>query len=215
MGMPNSTRCAAAGLAVALLALALPARASAQVARSGVEQARVDSLRRPYTEGDIEFMSGMIGHHSQAVKMAGWCTNGHDASKSLQIFCGRIAMAQTAEIGLMSAWLKDRNQPVPEPDPRGMKMKMGGQDMFMMMPGMLTEDQMKQLDAAHGVEFDRLFLTFMIQHHKGAITMVDKLEHTDGADQDEFVFKFSNDVQADQTTEIDRMQQMLDALPLR
>jgi uncharacterized protein (DUF305 family) len=211
--MPNSIRRAAAGLAVALLAIALPTLASAQVAMTGVEQARVDSMRRPYTEGDIEFMSGMIGHHSQAVKMAGWCMSGHDASRSLQIFCGRIAMAQTAEIGLMSTWLKDRNQPVPDPDPRGMKMKMGGQDMFMMMPGMLTEDQMKQLDAARGVEFDRLFLTFMIQHHRGAITMVDKLEHTDGADQDEVVFKFSNDVQADQSTEIDRMQQMLDALP--
>jgi uncharacterized protein (DUF305 family) len=211
--MPNSTRRAAAGLAVALLALTLPTRASAQIAKTGVEQARIDSIRRPYTEADIEFMSGMIGHHSQAVKMAGWCMNGHGASKSLQIFCGRIAMGQSAEIGLMSNWLKDRNQPVPDPDPRGMKMKMDGHEMFMMMPGMLTEDQMKQLDAARGVEFDRLFLTYMIQHHKGAITMVDKLEHTDGADQDEFVFKFSNDVQADQTTEIDRMQQMLDALP--
>jgi uncharacterized protein (DUF305 family) len=211
--MRYSTIRAATGLAVTLLTLALPIRASAQVARTGVEQARIDSLRRPYAEGDIEFMSGMIGHHSQAVKMAGWCTSGHGASKSLQVFCGRIAMAQTAEIGLMSTWLKDRNQPVPAPDPRGMKMMMDGKEMFMMMPGMLTEAQMKQLDAARGVEFDRLFLTYMIQHHQGAITMVDKLDHTDGADQDEFVFKFSNDVQADQTTEIARMQQMLDALP--
>jgi uncharacterized protein (DUF305 family) len=213
MSMPKTTSRAAAGLAVALLALAIPQhRAAGQAPLSGVEQARVDSIRRPYTEADIEFMSGMIGHHSQAVKMAGWAAS-HGASKSLQIFCGRIAMAQTAEIGLMSAWLKDRNQPVPEPDPRGMKMMMNGSEMFMMMPGMLTEDQMKQLDAARGVEFDRLFLTFMIQHHKGAITMVDKLENTAGADQDEIVFKFSNDVQADQTTEIERMQQMLDALP--
>ena len=206
---------AAAGSAVALLAIALPQhRAAGQKSLSGVEQARVDSLRRPYTAADIEFMSGMIGHHSQAVKMAGWCAS-HGANKSLQIFCGRVALGQTAEIGLMSAWLKDRNQPVPEPDPRGMKMVMDGKEMYMMMPGMLTEDQMKQLDAARGVEFDRLFLTFMIQHHRGAITMVDKLEHTDGADQDEVVFKFSNDVQADQSTEIDRMQQMLDALPPR
>ncbi len=178
---------------------------------SGVEQARVDSIRRPYTAADIEFMSGMIGHHAQAVKMAGWAES-HGASKSLQIFCGRVAMAQTAEIGLMSNWLKDRNQPVPEPDARGMKMKMNGQDMFMMMPGMLTDEQMKQLDAARGADFDRLFLTFMIQHHKGAITMVDTLFNTPGAGQDEFVFKFANDVQADQSTEIDRMQQMLAAM---
>ena len=178
---------------------------------SGVEQARVDSIRRPYTAADIEFMSGMIGHHAQAVKMAGWAES-HGASKSLQIFCGRVAMAQTAEIGLMSNWLKDRNQPVPEPDARGMKMKMNGQDMFMMMPGMLTDEQMKQLDAARGADFDRLFLTFMIQHHKGAITMVDTLFNTPGAGQDEFVFKFANDVQADQSTEIDRMEQMLAAM---
>jgi uncharacterized protein (DUF305 family) len=196
----------------ALLALAPPTRAFCQSPVTGVEQARIDSLRRPYTAADIEFMSGMIGHHSQAVKMAGWCAS-HGANKSLQIFCGRIALGQTAEIGLMSTWLKDRNQPVPEPDPRGMKMVMDGKEMFMMMPGMLTEEQMKQLDAARGADFDRLFLVDMIQHHRGAISMVEKLDDTPGAAQDEVVFKFSNDVQADQSTEIDRMQQMLDALP--
>jgi uncharacterized protein (DUF305 family) len=188
------------------------ARAQASQPMSAVDQARADSIRRPYTAADIDFMSGMIGHHAQAVKMAGWAES-HGASKPLQIFCGRIAMAQTAEIGLMSSWLKDRNQPVPEPDPRGMKMKMNGMDMFMAMPGMLTEEQMKRLDAARGVEFDRLFLTFMIQHHRGAITMVDTLFNTAGAGQDEIVFKFANDVQADQSTEIDRMEQMLAALP--
>jgi len=187
-------------------------RIAAQTPMTGVEQARQDSIRRPYTKADIEFMSGMIGHHSQAVKMAGWAES-HGASKSLRIFCGRIAMAQTAEIGLMSAWLKDRNQPVPEPDPRGMKMQMNGTTMYMMMPGMLTEAQMAQLDSARGVNFDRLFLTFMIQHHRGAISMVDTLFNTPGAGQDEIVFKFANDVQADQNTEIDRMEQMLEALP--
>ena len=107
----------ATGSALTLLVVALPHhRAAAQAPISGVEQARVDSLRRPYTAADIEFMSGMIGHHSQAVKMAGWAES-HGASKSLQIFCGRIAMAQTAEIGMMSDWLKDRNQPVPERRP--------------------------------------------------------------------------------------------------
>jgi uncharacterized protein (DUF305 family) len=210
--MINAISRLATGAAVTLLAIAFPLQRAAGQTLSGVEQARVDSIRRPYTKADIEFMSGMIGHHSQAVKMAGWAPS-HGASKSLQIFCGRIALGQTAEIGLMQAWLKDRNQPVPEPDPRGMKMTMDGHDMFMMMPGMLTEAQMAQLDAARGVEFDRLFLTYMIQHHKGAITMVEKLNDTPGAAQDEIVFKFSNDVQADQSTEIDRMQQMLDALP--
>jgi len=202
---------ASCGSALALYAAVAPARAAAQAPASGIEQARRDSVRRPYTAADIEFMSGMIGHHAQAVKMASWAES-HGASRPLQIFCGRIALGQTAEIGLMQQWLRERNQPVPEPDARGMKMMMGGMEQYMMMPGMLTEEQMKQLDAARGVEFDRLFLTFMMQHHRGALTMVDKLFNTPGAAQDEIVFKFANDVQADQTTEIDRMQQMLDAL---
>jgi uncharacterized protein (DUF305 family) len=187
-------------------------QASAQAPVSGIEQARRDSVRRPYTAADIEFMSGMIGHHAQAVKMAGWAES-HGASRALQIFCGRIATGQTAEIGLMQQWLRERKQPVPEPDARGMKMDMPGMDHFTLMPGMLTEEQMKQLDAARGVEFDRLFLMYMMQHHRGALEMVDKLFNTPGAAQDEIVFKFANDVQADQNTEIDRMQQMLDALP--
>jgi len=187
------------------------ARVFAQAPASGIEQARIDSLRRPYTAADIAFMSGMISHHAQAVKMAGWAES-HGASKSLQVFCGRIAMGQSAEIGLMQSWLRDRRQPVPEPDPRGMKMSMGGMDHYMIMPGMLTEAQMAQLDSARGEKFDRLFLTYMIQHHRGAISMVDSLFATPGAGQDEIVFKFANDVQADQSTEIDRMEQMLEAL---
>lgn len=197
---------------MAALLLAAAPTLRAQSAKTGIEQARQDSIRRPYTSADIEFMSGMIGHHAQAVKMAGWCKS-HGASASLTIFCGRVAMAQTAEIGLMQQWLRERHQPAPEADARGMKMVMNGKEEFMVMPGMLTEAQMAQLDAARGVAFDRLWITDMIQHHRGAIQMVDKLFNTPGAGQDEIVFKFANDVQADQSTEIDRMQQMLDALP--
>ena len=155
-------------------------------------------------------MSGMISHHAQAVEMAKEAPS-HGASQSVQIYCGRVAMAQTAEIGLMQAWLKARNQPVPDADPKGMTMTMNGTQMKMMMPGMLTEEQMKMLDAAHGTEWDRLFLTFMIQHHQGAIAMVDSLFKTNGG-ADEIVFKFANDVQADQSTEIDRMRSMLEAM---
>jgi uncharacterized protein (DUF305 family) len=199
--------------ALGLLALAA-ATAPAQKAMTGVEQARVDSIRRPYTKPDIEFMTGMIHHHAQAVKMARWCPD-HGANKSLAIFCRRIDMAQTSEIGLMQTWLKDRNQPVPEPNPRGMIMTMGGMEHVMPMPGMLTDAQMAKLDSARGVEFDRLFLTWMIQHHEGAIAMVDKLFNTPAAAQDEVVFKFANDVHADQSTEIARMQQMLEALTVK
>lgn len=198
--------------ALAALLPARRARAQNDHPLSGVEQARVDSARRPYTEADIDFMGGMIGHHAQAVKMAGWCKS-HDANPSLQIFCARIVTGQTAEIGLMSQWLKERNQEVPAPDPRGMLMRMNGQETYMLMPGMLTPAQMAQLDSARGVRFDRLFLTGMIGHHQGAIDMVTKLFATPGAAQDEIVFKFANDVQVDQSTEIVRMQQMLAALP--
>jgi uncharacterized protein (DUF305 family) len=84
----------------------------------------------------------------------------------------------------------------------------------MLMPGMLTPEQMKQLDAARGTEFDRLFLTFMIQHHKGAVAMVAQLFGTYGAGQDELTFKFASDVNVDQTTEIARMQRMLVAFAI-
>lgn len=175
----------------------------------------------PFTKADVAFMQGMIAHHAQAVTMAHWAPS-HGASKSLQIYCGRVAMAQTAEIGLMRLWLQNRHQEAPDPlakhEMAGMTgmtgMTMPGMTMHdSLMPGMLTAEQMAQLDQARGVEFDRLFLTFMIQHHQGAIQMVDKLFATNGAGQDEIVFKFATDVNADQTTEINRMQQMLDALP--
>jgi uncharacterized protein (DUF305 family) len=82
----------------------------------------------------------------------------------------------------------------------------------MLMPGMLTDEQMQQLDAARGKDFDKLFLTFMIQHHRGAVQMVHDLFESYGAAQDDLVFKFASDVQVDQTTEIARMQRMLVAI---
>jgi uncharacterized protein (DUF305 family) len=172
------------------------------------ERARADSLRYPYTQADIDFMTGMIHHHAQAVVMAKWAPT-HGASPAVQRLCERIVNAQTDEIGLMSRWLQDRNQPVPAPNPMGMPMEMGGMQHVMPMPGMLTEAQMRELDAARGMEFDRLFLTFMIQHHKGAVTMVRDLFSHRGAGQDESVFKFASDVEVDQTTEINRMATML------
>ena len=95
-----------------------------------------------------------------------------------------------------------------------MKMMMNGMEHDMLMPGMLTEAQMKQLDEAKGPDFDRLFLTGMIQHHKGATSMVKELFDTFGAAQDETVFKFASDVNVDQTPEIARMQRMLVMLML-
>jgi uncharacterized protein (DUF305 family) len=104
----------------------------------------------------------------------------------------------------MQQWLRDRGRPVPQGDHAG-----HGH----LMPGMLTEAQMKELDEARGPEFDRLLLTFMIQHHRGAVAMVKELFGTQGAAQDETVFKFASDVNVDQSTEIARMERMLSALP--
>lgn len=168
--------------------------------------------RMVHTPADVHFMSGMIHHHAQAVLIAGWAKS-HGASAELQRLCERIAVAQTDEIALMQTWLRDRGEPVPDGKPGPMKMKMDGMEHEMLMPGMLSDAQLAQLDAARGVAFDRLFLTFMIQHHEGAITMVNTLFGSQGAGQDEIVFRFASDVYADQTTEIDRMEKMLAALP--
>jgi uncharacterized protein (DUF305 family) len=111
----------------------------------------------------------------------------------------------------MQTWLRDRQLPVPEPDPAGVRMLMDGAEHHHLMPGMLTEEQMRQLDDARGPDFDRLFLTGMIQHHKGAVAMVEELFATDGAGQDNTVFKLASDINVDQTTEIARMQRMLAA----
>jgi uncharacterized protein (DUF305 family) len=194
-----------------------PVRSSSQPAGAGqidlaaVAKAKADSARYPYTAADVHFMSGMIGHHAQAIVMAGWAPT-HGANASVHTLAERIINAQQDEIATMQQWLGDRRQPVPEARPTGMKMMMNGVEHEMLMPGMLTDEQMKQLDEARGKEFDRLFLTFMIQHHRGAVSMVQELFESYGAAQDEIVFKFANDVNVDQTTEIARMERMLAAL---
>jgi uncharacterized protein (DUF305 family) len=158
--------------------------------------------------GDVNFMKGMIPHHAQAVLIAGWAPS-HGARDDLQRLCERIVVAQRDEITMMQNWLRSKGQEVPAADAKGMTMNMGGMSHQMLMPGMLTDDQLKELDAARGSQFDRLFLQAMIKHHLGAISMVEDLEKVDGARQDEVVFRFSQDVFADQTTEIERMEKML------
>lgn len=166
-----------------------------------------------HTAADVHFMSGMIHHHAQAVLIAEWAPT-HGASAELQRLAERIVVGQNDEIALMQNWLRDRGEPVPDGSAGPMKMQMNGMEHEMLMPGMLSDEQLAQLDAARGMAFDRLFLTFMIQHHEGAVTMVDELFGSPGAGQDEVVFRFASDVYADQTTEIDRMEKMLAARPL-
>src|SRR6266513_2979566 len=162
-----------------------------------------------YTPADVHFVEGMIGHHDQAIQMEGWAPS-HGASPAVRVLCERIVVAQTDEIAFAQRWLREHGEYVPPADPRGHIMQ--GMDQPMLMPGMLTPEQMAQLDAARGPEFDRLFLTDMIQHHQGAITMVQQLLAVPGAAQDGPVFRFASDVNADQTTEINRMTLMLDDL---
>ena len=152
-------------------------------------------------------MSGMIYHHTQALLMAGWAPS-HDAGPSVRILADRIIASQTDEIALFSRWLATRHEAVPRPDPEHMMMP--DMDSAHMMPGMLSAGQLAQLDRAKGPEFDQLFLQFMIQHHQGAITMVNEL-FAAGAGEEEPVYKIATGVYADQTTEIERMQRMLAA----
>lgn len=176
----------------------------------------------PYTKADVAFMQGMIGHHAQAVTMSSFA-DGNDASSEVRVLAGRIAVAQTDEIAFMQNWLRVRKQTVPSGDMSEMAhAHHAGMDMSSaagsgaaggMMPGMLTPAQMDTLKAAKGSAFDWYFLTFMIQHHRGAISMVDDLMSAKGSANDDDVFKFVSDVVADQTTEIDRMELLLRTRP--
>lgn len=169
--------------------------------------ALADSVRRSVTPADARFMSGMIGHHAQAIQMAHLAPT-HGASPSVRILAARIINAQTDEIALMQGWLRDNGLPVPPAEP-GMRMVMEGREHLMLMPGMLTDAQMAALDSARGTRFDQLFLSGMIQHHLGAVAMVEELFTHPGAGQNDVVFKFASDVNVDQITEVERMRRML------
>ena len=198
-----------AALAASLVASAGCATAAGPGAAPAVS-APIGIAALRHTDADVHFMSGMIHHHAQAVLIAKWAAT-HVAGADLQRLSERIVVAQADEIVLMQNWLKDKGAPVPEATPGAMKMVMDGMEHEMLMPGMLTESDLKQLDAARGTDFDRLFLTFMIRHHEGALEMVDKLFASPGAAQDETVFRFASDVFADQSTEIRVMEEMLEA----
>ena len=228
--MPHASRVSRSAIRKASVALILAAlvapRLLAQTLTpvhtdsAAIAEARADSLKLPYTAADIAFVTGMIQHHAQAILMASWAPT-HGASPEVRTLCGRIINAQLDEIHRMQQWLADRRQPLPwpkftrdtgaaahdMPDMPGM----GGDSL---MPGMLSNAQLDSLDAARGPDFDRLFLKFMMQHHRGATSMVRQLFSTYGAGQDETIFKMATDINVDQTTEIARMQRMLIALTL-
>lgn len=184
--------------ALAGVLLVSPAALSAQAAAPVV-------ARPAPTAADIKFMQGMIYHHAQAVLIAGWAPS-HGASPSVLTLCERIVVAQKDEIAYMQRWLREHGQSVP--DLAAAHDMMPGMDPGSMMPGMLDAGQLSKLDAARGTDFDELFLTDMIQHHEGAVAMVNQL-FAQGAGEEETMYKYASDVYADQTTEIVRMQKML------
>jgi len=174
--------------------------------------AKIDSSKMNFTEADVKFMTGMIGHHAQALIMSELAPK-NGASSQVQTLAARIINAQKDEIATMQNWLRERDQPVPEVNINGLNLMIHGTGMdhsnHMKMAGMLSQDQLVELSEAKGTEFDRLFLTYMIQHHSGAVTMVKTLINTDGAVQDEQAFRLATDINVDQITEIERMKLML------
>ena len=236
--------------------------------------ARQDSAKMQFTQQDVDFMTGMIGHHAQALIMSSMASV-NNASPSIVILTKRIINAQKDEIGIMQRWLHERNQSVPQVIIQGLQLiikpgnepslvfdsaqvahavkhfnkhgsymdfthyqLMHGNDMnhenmdhstmgqsegemnhedmdhagmqdHSGMPGMLTQDQLEELALAKGTEFDRLFLTYMIQHHTGAIIMVKDLVETDGAAQELQIGELAGEINVDQKTEIERMRLML------
>ena len=174
------------------------------------------SLPQP-SQADVEFMQGMIMHHSQAVEMTALIPS-HTENRELRLLGARISSSQSDEIKFMRRWLATRGEPLSMPMPDMPDAKTPGMDKpahhsshsMALMPGMLTPEQMDALRKARGAEFDRLFLTGMIQHHNGALIMVKDLFDTPGAGQDAELFGFATDVDTGQRAEIRIMQSMLD-----
>jgi len=190
-----------------------------------VDAQSISELDLPgWTEADAEFMAGMIHHHAQALQMTALIDERSQSAGVHQMGL-RMEISQRDEIRLMRDWLLQRGldavdvvleegpmQGMMDHASMGHDMQSMGGDMaggLMAMPGMLSPDQMEQLREAEGATFDQLFLEYMIQHHTGAITMVEKLYATPGAAQDSKVNQFATDVDVDQRAEIDRMRMLL------
>ena len=184
-----------------------PSSALSTAELEALYRARADSALMRVSDADVQFMTGMISHHAQALVMSAFAP-ANRADRQVGTLAARIINAQKDEIAFMQQWLLDRGQPVPEVN------DMGRTAHVMQMPGMLSPEQLEDLEKAKGLEFDRLFLTYMIQHHQGAVTMVHELFATDGAAQGDLTFKLASDIQVDQITEVARMRGMIEALPV-
>jgi uncharacterized protein (DUF305 family) len=187
------------GTALAILAIALAQPAQAQHSMAGHIMIPEGAI---YTVADVEFMQGMIAHHAQAIYMSR-LASAHGSNPRVLRLAVKIDQSQVAEIRIMQDWLRQKDQTAPDTSSwRTMR-----------MAGMLTDEQIKELDAAKGVDFDRAFLTYMIQHHEGALQMVKDLFASPRAGQEVDVNVFANDVVSVQTAEIGAMRQLLSQLP--
>ena len=178
--------------------------APGQPSRTISAAAATDHSKIRFTDADVRFMQGMIGHHAQALEMTALLRS-RTARDDMKLLARRIDDSQTDEIKLMRRWLEVRGQQVPGEHAHHAP---GG-----LMPGMLTAEEMARLAAAQGPAFDRVFLEFMIKHHEGALVMVKELFAAPGAGQEPEIFAFASDVDADQRMEIERMSIMLKELP--
>jgi uncharacterized protein (DUF305 family) len=159
------------------------------------------------SQADVEFMQGMIMHHAQAVEMTALIPT-HTENKEIQALGARISLSQSDEIRFMKRWLAARGDSLSMAMPGMPDMDRSGKPM-QAMPGMLTPEQMNALRHANGADFDRQFLTGMIQHHNGALIMVKDLFDAPGAGQDAEIFDFATDADNTQRAEIKIMEDML------
>ncbi len=164
----------------------------------------VDLSGVQHTVADVRFMQGMIGHHAQALDMTAWVPT-RSSREDMRLLALRITLSQEDEIKMMEGWLEVRDEEVPGVHDHN-------EPGATLMPGMLTAEEMSRLEEATGAAFDRLFLEFMIQHHEGALIMVDGLYATAGAGQESIISAFASDVVADQRAEMDRMTGLLNTM---
>jgi len=165
-----------------------------------------------YTPADVRFMQHMIAHHEQAVAMAELAADRTNQEDVVAI-AGKIEAGQDDEIAFMQQWLRERGEPVAAMMAHGSGMgEHAEHEGHLMMAGMATPEQLAQLAATEGAEFDRRFLTLMIAHHEGAIEMVEELLDQSGSATDPILFRFVGDIEADQSTEIERMDTVLAGL---
>jgi uncharacterized protein (DUF305 family) len=202
LARPLVIACSAVLLAACASGGSSPGEVADAEALERLYRARTDSALTRFSPADVQFVTAMIAHHGQAIEMADLVPD-RTANASLRTLAARIVNAQNDEIDLMERWLRDRGQAVPDP---------AAHEHTEHMPGMITPAELEELGASSGAAFDRLFLTYMIRHHRGAMEMVQELLAAEAAVQAAATFDLASDIHVDQATEVARMEQMLATL---